>query len=125
MQGLTGYSDMRDVKRLINEGNAHAKLAYDLYAYRIKKYIGSYSAVLNGPDAIVFTAGVGENDAAIRQAVCENMSFFGIDFDQEKNNERKRGIREINTSTSAVKVLVVPTNEELEIVKQCYELLHQ
>jgi len=125
MLGLTGFSDMRDIIKAIDEGDKSAKLAYDMYAYRIKKFIGSYAAVLNGLDAIVFTAGVGENDANIRLRVCENMSFLGINIDEGKNNLRGTVLREINTDNSAVKVLVVPTNEELEIAEQCYELLHE
>jgi acetate kinase len=123
MLGLTGYSDMRDIITLMNEGNANAKLAYDLYAYRIKKYIGAYAAILNGLDAIVFTAGVGENDSIIRQRICEQMDFLGLVLDEEKNATRSKHLREINTATSRAKILVIPTNEELEIVKQCYELL--
>lgn len=123
MHGLTGYSDMRDILKSIAEGSAEAKLAYDLYAYRIKKYIGAYVAVLNGLDAIVFTAGVGENDSNIRSLVCADMDFLGIQIDDAKNNVRSKEIREINTEGARVKVLVVPTNEELEIVKQCFELL--
>ncbi|MXV17228.1 acetate/propionate family kinase [Hufsiella ginkgonis] len=122
MLGLTGYSDMRDVTRAMQEGNAEAALAYDLYAYRIKKYIGSYAAVLNGLDAVIFTAGVGENDALIRKLVCADLDYLGIQLDEEKNGSREKGIREINTAASGVKILVVPTNEELEIAKQCYEL---
>jgi acetate kinase len=95
-----------------------------MYAYRIKKYIGAYAAVLNGLDAIVFTAGVGENDANIRKRVCENMRYLGIQLDEVKNDLRTPGLREINTNNSPVKILVIPTNEELEIAAQCYELLH-
>jgi acetate kinase len=123
MQGLTGYSDMRDITKAINEGDENAKLAYDMYAYRIKKYIGSYAAALNGIDAIIFTAGVGENDALVRQLICENMDYLGIEIDRVENSIRKPGLREINTSASKVKVLVIPTNEELEIANQCFELL--
>ena len=123
MQGLTGYSDMRDITKAINEGDENAKLAYDMYAYRIKKYIGSYAAVLNGIDAIIFTAGVGENDALTRKLVCENLEYLGITLDTEANSTRKPGIREINNADAKVKVLVVPTNEELEIANQCYALL--
>ena len=123
MQGLTGYSDMRDITKAINEGDENAKLAYDMYAYRIKKYIGSYAAALNGIDAIIFTAGVGENDALVRQMVCENMEYLGIAINREENSTRKPGLREINTADSAVKILVIPTNEELEIANQCYTLL--
>lgn len=123
MQGLTGFSDMRDISKAIAEGNKEAELAYEMYAYRIKKYIGSYAAVLNGLDAIVFTAGVGENDANIRMRVCTNMDFLGIVLDEGRNNLRAPGVREINVEGAAVKVLVIPTNEELEIAEQCYELL--
>lgn len=123
MQGLTGYSDMRDILKSIAAGDKEAQLAYDLYAYRIKKYIGAYAAVLNGLDAIVFTAGIGENDAYIRKLVCQDMEYLGIRLDEEKNAVRSGSIREISTDDSNVKVLIVPTNEELEIVKQCFALL--
>jgi acetate kinase len=123
MQGLTGLSDMRDIRKAIEEGDQQAELASELYAYRIKKYIGAYAAVLNGLDAIVFTAGVGENAADIRRRVCTGMQFLGIYLDEAKNEERSSNIREINTGKSPVKILVIPTNEELEIVKQCYSLL--
>lgn len=124
MLGLTGFSDMRDITKSMNEGNTNAKLAYDMYSYRIKKYIGSYTAALGGLDAIVFTAGVGENDPIARELVCQDMEFFGIEFDSGKNALREAGIRELNTPDARVKVLVIPTNEELEIANQCVELLH-
>ncbi len=123
MLGLTGNSDMRDIKKTMNEGDEEAKLAYDMYAYRIKKYIGAYAAILNGLDAIIFTAGVGENDALTRQMVCRDMEYIGLSLDLDKNNARASGIREINQPESKVKILVVPTNEELEIANQCFELL--
>ncbi len=123
MLGLTGFSDMRDIKREIENGNGEAKLAYEMYAYRIRKYIGSYTAVLNGLDAIVFTGGVGENDALMRKMVCTNLEFMGIIPDDEKNNLRTTGLHEINSIDSKVKLLVVPTNEELEITHQCYQLI--
>ncbi|MGF2410909.1 acetate/propionate family kinase [Ferruginibacter sp.] len=123
MQGLTGLSDMRDIRKAIEEGDEQAELASELYAYRIKKYIGAYAAALNGLDAIVFTAGVGENAADIRRRVCTNMQFLGINLDEAKNDIRSAEIRAINTANSPVKILVIPTNEELEIVKQCYNLL--
>ena len=123
MLGLTGYSDMRDIRKSIEEGNENAKLAYDMYAYRIKKYIGSYIAALGGLDAIIFTAGVGENDAYTRELVCADMEFFGITISDEKNSLRPPGIREINTPAARTKVLIIPTNEELEIANQCIGLL--
>lgn len=121
--GLCGLSDMRDVKRAMAEGNEDAILAYELYSYRIKKYIGTFSAALNGLDAIVFTAGIGENDPDMREAVCKDMEFFGIHLDKVKNKENSSKIREVNTSSSKVKILVIPTNEELEIGNQTYELI--
>ncbi len=123
MLGLTGKNDMRDIGSLISEGNKQAKLAVEMYTYRIKKYIGAYTAALNGLDAIVFTAGVGENDALIREMVCTDMQYLGIIPDVEKNKIREAGIKEINSPGSAVKVLVIPTNEELEIANQCMALL--
>ena len=123
MLGLTGYNDMRDITKAIDEGNANAQMAYDMYTYRIKKYLGAYIAALNGLDAVVFTAGVGENDIKVRQMVCQNMEYLGITLDEEKNAVRSKNLREINKEGASVKVLVVPTNEELEIARQCYELL--
>ncbi len=123
MLGLTGFSDMRDITKAITEGNEEAKLAYNMYAYRIKKFIGAYAAILNGLDAVIFTAGVGENDALVRKMVCEGMDYLGLSIDLHKNNKRSAGIREINRQHSKVKILVIPTNEELEIANQCYELL--
>ena len=80
--------------------------------------------MLNGLDAIVFTAGVGENDADTRRRICNEMEFLGMHLDEEKNRMQSTAAREINTDDSPVKILVIPTNEELEIVKQCYQLLH-
>ena len=125
MVGLTGFSDMRDVTKAIAEGKEEAELAYSIYTYRIKKYIGAYAAILNGIDAIVFTGGVGENDINVRRLVCTDMDFLGIKLDENRNKIRSNDIREISMTNAAVKVLVVPTNEELEIVKQCYELLNE
>lgn len=125
MLGMTGFSDMRDIENAINEGSEDSELASELYAYRIRKYIGAYAAVLNGLDAIVFTAGVGENDISMRQRICDNLEFLGIEADPEKNRIRSATLREINKSGSRVKILVIPTNEELEIAKQCFELLNE
>jgi acetate kinase len=123
MLGLTGCTDMRDVNKKVEAGDREAEIACEIYAYRIRKYIGAYAAAMNGLDAILFTAGVGENDSHMRRRICSNMDFLGIRIDDEKNNLRGSNIREINTADAAVKVLVVPTNEELEIARQCYELL--
>ena len=125
MLGLTGFSDMRDIGKAAKEGNKDAVLALEMYAYRVKKYIGSYAAVLNGLDAMVFTGGVGENDVNTRQRICSEMQFLGIHLDEEKNKMTSTAIREINNEILPVKILVIPTNEELEIVKQCYGLLQK
>jgi acetate kinase len=125
MLGLTGFSDMRDITKAIAAGSEQAELAYEMYAYRIKKYIGSFAAVLNALDAIVFTAGVGENDVLIRQMICRDMEFFGIKLDDDKNKTRSANLKEIGADDSRVKILVVPTNEELEIVEQCFELINK
>ncbi|CAN5915732.1 acetate kinase [soil metagenome] len=123
MLGLTGLSDMRDISQAIEEGDERAQLAYELYTYRIRKYIGAYVAVLNGLDALVFTAGVGENDVRVREQVCVNLEYLGISLNKDKNRERGKERREINQEGARVKILVIPTNEELEIARQCWDLL--
>lgn len=122
MLGLTGYSDLRDIIAEAKRGNKNCKLALDMKAYRIKKYIGSYVAAMNGLDCIIFTAGIGENSKLIREMVCSEMDTFGIELDEEKNNKSKSGILEINKNNSNVKILVIPTNEELEIARQTFDL---
>ena len=119
-----GFSDFRDITKLANEGNARAKLALDLFNYNCKKYIGAYSAVMNGVDCIVFTAGVGENMPHIRSAICANMQYLGLELDEEKNYMKNDGsIRDISAEGSKVKVLIIPTNEELVIARETVELL--
>lgn len=121
MLGLTGYNDLRDIEAEANRGNKECKLALQMKAYRIRKYIGAYTAAMNGLDAIIFTAGIGENSTLIRKLVCAEMDFFGLELDDDKNEWISDSVREINVSSSPVKVLVVPTNEELEIAYQAYE----
>jgi acetate kinase len=123
MLGLTGYSDMRDIEAKSDEGDENCRLALYMNAYRIKKYIGSYIAAMNGIDAIVFTAGIGENSSVIRKIVCEDMEFLGLNLDHKKNDIRGNAIRTINLPESKVKILVTPTNEELEIANQSYLLI--
>lgn len=123
MFGLTGFSDLRDIQAEAEKGNQDCQLALAMNAYRIKKYIGSFSAVMNGLDAIVFTGGIGENSSIMRALVCEEMDFLGLELDEGENNTRSNELREINTLTSRTKILVIPTNEELEIAKQTYNLV--
>jgi acetate kinase len=123
MKGLTGFSDLREIGDAANKGDEKCKNALELAAYRIKKYIGSYATILNGLDAIVFTAGIGENSSLMREMACKNLDFLGIKLDSEKNEIRSGEIREIQSKTSKVKVLVIPTNEEIEIAKQAYQLI--
>lgn len=115
-------SDMRDLESAINEGNQKAKLAVEVAAYRIKKYIGSYAAVLNGVDAIVFTGGIGEHSDLMRALVMSDMEYLGVDFDFEANKGRGDGVREISKPNSKVKVLILPTNEELSIARETLHL---
>ena len=122
MLGLTGFSDLREIETEAAKGNRDCLLALQMNTYRIKKYIGSYAAVLNGLDAVVFTAGIGENSELMRKMVCEDLDFLGINIDAEKNKERSKLLRAVNTIESKVKILVIPTNEELEIAKQSVQL---
>ncbi len=121
--GLTGYRDLRDIETQAGQGNRDCQLAIEMSAYRIKKYIGAYTAAMNGLDAIVFTAGIGENSQLMRASVCANLDYFGIKLDKEKNKQKTEDIQDISTADSAVKVLVIPTKEELQIARQAYQLL--
>ena len=122
--GLTGYSDLREIQQQADLGNRDCQLTLSLISYRIKKFIGSYIAALNGVDALVFTAGIGENSSHLRTMVCENMEALGIEIDTNKNSQKIAAILEIHKDTSDVNILVVPTNEELEIAKQSYVLMN-
>ncbi|WP_339841676.1 acetate kinase [uncultured Maribacter sp.] len=124
MLGLTGFNDLRDIESEASKGNTNCVLALKMNAYRIKKYIGAYTAAMNGLDAIIFTAGIGENSSLMRQLVCKEMDYFNLHLDNAKNELRSSTIREINTKDSEVKILVIPTNEELEIAKQVFNLLN-
>ncbi len=118
MLGLAGVSDMRDIEDRREAGDGPASLAFDVYIHRLRAYIGSYIAQLGGVDVISFTAGVGENSPLIRAAALETLGFLGVELDAAANEERRKGIRTISTPESSVTVLVVPTNEELEIARQ-------
>ncbi|WP_341220805.1 acetate kinase [Polaribacter atrinae] len=123
MKGLTGFSDLREIEENADNGNEDCKNALKLAGYRIKKFIGAYAAALNGLDAIVFTAGIGENSSLMRHLSCSNLEFLGIELNNSKNEIRSKEIREIQKEPSKVKILVIPTNEELEIAKETYDLL--
>jgi len=118
VSGLT--SDFRDIIQGIEEGNERAKIAFDLYVDRIRKYIAQYFAVLNGADALVFTAGVGENAVVLRKAVAEGLKVFGIELDESLNVFGVDGI--ISSENSKVKVMVIPTDEELVIARDVWRI---
>ncbi len=118
LAGLCGSSDVREVIERAEAGDPDSRLALDVYCYRVKKYVGAYLAVLGRADALVFTAGVGENSALVRWRCCEGLAGLGIAIDEERNSSASREEREIQAKGSAVKVLVVPTNEALEIAQR-------
>lgn len=122
--GVSGVSsDMRELNDAIKAGNKRAKLALEMVCYRITKYVGAMLAVMNGADAIVFTAGVGENQEDLREAVLDQLSFAGVTFDREKNNHLPRGtVEELSLPTSKIKVYRIPTNEELLIARDTLEI---
>lgn len=124
LKGMTGFSDLREVQEAAKNGNEDCKNALQLTTYRIKKYLGAYTAILNGLDAIVFTAGIGENSTFLRQLICHNLDYLGIILDTIKNESTSNELREIQSKTSKVRILVIPTNEEIEIAKQVYQLIN-
>lgn len=125
--GLSGISsDFRDLVEAELEGNERAKLALDVWGYSVKKYIGAYVAAMNGIDCLVLTAGIGENTMEARERTCNNLSFFGIELDNDKNyagNGKFRVVTDISVDGSPVRILVVPTNEELMIARETVELI--
>ena len=124
--GISGVSsDCRDIEAAISEGNEQAKLAIDMLTYQIKKYIGSYTAAMGGLDAIVFTAGIGENTPNIRQKALADLEYFGIELDKEINSKTKgsSGITKLSTDKSKVQVYMIPTNEELVIARDTEALV--
>jgi acetate kinase len=118
MLGLTGANDMREVGRRAADGDQAADEALDVYCYRIRKYVGAYAAALGRLDALVFTAGVGENNDGVRARVCQGLEGLGVTLDLRRNKARSGRPRTISADDSKVAVLVVPTNEELEIAEQ-------
>jgi len=123
--GISGVSsDFRDIEGAAKDGNERAQLALDMFAYRVRKYIGSYAAAMGGVDAIVFTAGLGENSIEMREMICDGLEFLGTKIDTEKNNVRGKA-QEISIEGSQVKIFVVPTNEELMIARDTKMLCAQ
>ncbi|MHB2149592.1 acetate/propionate family kinase [Calditrichota bacterium LG25] len=123
--GVSGLSsDMREIEEEY-ETNARAKLAHDIFTYRLKKYIGAYAAAMGGVDAIVFTGGIGENSSLVRKNALSELEFLGIKIDHHKNEEKSKGERDISAADSGVKVLVIPTNEELVIAMDTMQIVSQ
>lgn len=122
--GLCGDNDMREIRRRVDEGDERAALAFDIYIHRLRKYIGAYSAVLGRVDAVVFTAGVGENSAPVREAALAGLEAFGLAVDAGRNAVRSGEPRLISPDDARVAVAVVPTDEELEIAGQTFDLVH-
>jgi acetate kinase len=118
IKGLCGTNDMREVHNLANQGDKKALMVIKMYWYRICKYIGAYYTILGGLDALVFTAGIGENDPSIRKSVCDNLSALGVRIDDKKNQLNIGDIYSISHNDSDVQILVAKTNEEIEIAKQ-------
>jgi acetate kinase len=122
--GVSGVSsDVREIIKARNEGHANAKLALEIYCYRIKKYIGAYTAAMNGLDAVVFTGGVGENAVEVRAAAVSGLEFLGLKLDSKKNKAHKEGIGIVSADDSTVSIMVVPTNEELVIARETFRIV--
>jgi acetate kinase len=124
MMGITGISsDMRDIELEAEKGNERAKLALTMYAYRVKKYVGAYAAAMEGVDLMIFTGGIGENDAVTRESVCKGLSFMGVEFNEDANRGLRGADAVISKENSRVKVMTITTNEELVIALETAELL--
>jgi acetate kinase len=123
IQGLSGLSsDMREIEEVLDT-NEQALLAHQVFCYRLKKYIGAYAAAMNGMDAIVFTGGIGENSSAVRRDTFNEMQYLGVELDSKKNNKKEKGEREIQSQKSKVKILIIPTNEELVIARDTMAII--
>jgi len=122
--GVSGISsDMRDIEKAIGEGNERAKIAFDMFVYRVKKFIGAYAASMGGVDLILFTGGIGENGCVMRRDVCVDMEFLGVDFDIEKNDKRRGEDLELTKPESKTKVVMVTTDEELVIAQDTQRIV--
>ena len=121
--GIFGESsDFRDLETAMKAGNERAKLAYDMFCYRVKLYIGAYAAAMDGVDAIAFTGGIGENSSMTREKALEGLEFLGIELDKEINSVRKKGNVKLSKDSSKVLVYKIPTNEELVIARDTFRL---
>jgi acetate kinase len=124
LQGISGLSsDMRDLNAAVRENNNRARLALDMFAYRVKKYIGAYAAAMGGVDIIIFTGGIGENDFSIRVRICEGLQFMGAELDVAKNDDLRAIDTDISTAKSKVKICLLTTNEELVIAQDTFKLV--
>jgi acetate kinase len=124
--GISGISfDMREIQHAIKKGGDRAKLAYDMFIYRVRKYIGAYAAAMNGVDAIIFTGGIGENDPDARKDICAGFDYIGLKFDDFKNEDLKGKQELLSAPNSEVKVMVIPTNEELVIAEETYKIVKE
>ena len=124
MLGITGVSsDMREIREEAANGNERAKLGLEMYDYRVRKYIGAYTAAMDGVDLIVFTGGIGENDWECREGTLKGLSYLGVDFDPEKNKEVRGEEKVITSDKSKVTSIIVPTNEELVIARDTEEIV--
>ncbi|MDR1555098.1 MAG: acetate kinase [Campylobacteraceae bacterium] len=124
LKGICDTNDLREIKVKIKDGDERAKLAFDIFCYRIKKYIGAYSAILGRVDALVFTGGIGENAVSVRQKICSELGIFGISINK-KQSEKRGVLVHFESKKSAVKLFVIPTNEELAIAKQTQHLIQK
>jgi acetate kinase len=125
LKGICGENDMRTISRKAEDGDKRARLALAIFSYRIKKYIGAYMAALGGVDCVVFTGGIGENSALVRQMSCQGMERLGLLVDDRKNKIRQKETLEIQAPDSQVKLLVIPTNEEYEIANQTLQVINK
>jgi len=123
MLGLAGERDFRRLGEMIESGDSSAQLAYDVFTHRLRKYVGAYLAVLGRTDVVSFTAGIGENDAAVRRDALSGLAALGIEIDEQRNAQSAKGARRISADTSPIAVLVIPTNEELAIARNCMRVI--
>ncbi len=124
LKGICGESDMRAISEAAGRGDRQSGLALEIFCYRVKKYIGAYAAALGGMDCVVFTGGIGENSALVRERICQDMEWLGIVLDQEKNNSRSKRTLEIQAAASRVSILVIATDEEREIARQTLQVIN-